>query len=190
MEESALIERLEQQAAEIASLREQLKTAVATAKKLAELEGKENELTDQNEALRRAVDEQNEIIENMTAPIRDIAERLDSITKAAGRVDAVAIESVNAQLERLNANAAATAEKMRCIPSAIHANWLVVVACVIITAAGVWYCSTQSKAAADAARQAVWGIYTRPDAQGRSHSAIENSADWQNWHEAQQKAAP
>ena len=52
MDESAMIERLEAQAREIASLKEQLKTAVTTAKKLAELEGKENELTDQNEALR------------------------------------------------------------------------------------------------------------------------------------------
>ena len=79
---------------------------------------------------------------------------------------------------------------MRCIHLAIRANWFVVVACVIITAAGVWYCSTQSKAAADAARQAIWGIYTRPDAQGRSHSAIEGSADWQAWQDQQTKAAP
>ena len=102
MDENALIERLEAQAAEIENLKGQLKTAVATAKKLAELEGRENELQDQNEALRRAVDEQNEIIENMTAPIRDIAERLDSITKAAGRVDITAIDNINAQLVDAN----------------------------------------------------------------------------------------
>ena len=190
MDENAMIERLEAQAREIASLREQLKTAVATAKKLAELEGRENELTDQNEALRRAVDEQNEIIENMTAPISAVADQLEEITKAAGRVDVTALENVNAQLDKLNANAAATAEKVRCIPSAIRANWFVVVACVLITAAGVWYCSQTAKRAEDAARQAVWGIYTRPDANGRSHSAIENSADWQNWQDQQTKAAP
>lgn len=188
MTESELLARVEEQAAEIERLNAQLVQAVETAEKLAELEGKEAKLQDENDALRRAVSEQNEIIENMTAPIRVVAERLDSITKAAGSVDASAIESINEHLSTLTAAAAATEEKMRCIPSAIAAHWVITAACIIITAAGVWYsanCARNAERAAtgaqEAATAAYWGIYTPPDERGETHSAVEWSASWQKW---------
>lgn len=188
MTEPELLERIEAQAAEIERLNAQLAQAVETAEKIAELEGKETQLQDENDALRRAVSEQNEIIENMTAPIRDVADRLDSITKAAGTVDASAIEGINERLSALTAAATQTEEKMRAIPTAMAAHWAITAACIIITAAGVWYsatCAQKAERAAtgaqEAATAAYWGIYTPPDERGETHSAIEWSASWQKW---------
>ena len=187
MTDQELMERIETQAAEISSLKEQLSQAVQTCEKLAELEGRENELTDENDALRRALAEEDEMIRNMTKPINEIGEKLADITAAARRVDVEAIDNINARLDALTKTAADTESKLRSLPSAIRMNWIICVLCIVATAAGLWHCSTQAKQAADAARQAVWGIYTRPDGQGRSHSAIEWSADWQAWYESQAK---
>ena len=157
MTEPEFLERIEAQAAEIERLNTQLTQAVETAEKIADLEGKEAQLQDENDALRRAVAEQNEIIENMTAPIREISERLESITKAAGSVDASAIEGINERLSALTAAATQTEEKMRAIPAAIAAHWVITAACIIITAAGVWYsatCAQKAEKAASGAQEA------------------------------------
>lgn len=187
MTEQDIIERVEAQAREIASLKAQLSQAVETCEKLTHLEGREKQLQDEAEALRAALDEDEKIIRNMAAPIREVGDRLADITEAARHVDCEALDNVNIKLNELTAAAAETESKLRSLPSAILMNWIVCGICIVATAAGVWYCSSTAKRAADAATQAVWGIYTRPDAQGRSHSAIEWSADWQNWQEAQQK---
>lgn len=188
MTEPELLARIEEQAAELDQLRAQLAQAIETAEKIASLEGRETQLQDENDALRRAVSEQNDIINNMTRPIREIAERLDSITKAAGSVDISAIESINDRLSTLTATAAEAEKKMKSIPSAMAAHWVITAACIIITAAGVWYsanCARNAERAAtgaqEAATAAYWGIYTPPDERGETHSAVEWSASWQKW---------
>lgn len=188
MNEEQLIERIETQAAELAELRAKLENAVKTAENLAELEGRENELQDQNEALRRAIAEQNEIIENMTAPIQDVAIRLEEITKAAGTVDTSAIQRVNDNINELNTTAEATKTRLQSIPSAVAAHWIVTAACVIVAVAALLYSANcarnaerAAQAAAETAKAVYWGIYTTPDDKGRSHSVLEWSADWQAW---------
>lgn len=188
MSEDALLERIEEQAIELESLRAQLAQAIETAEKLASLEGEAASLQDENDALRRAIAEDEEIIKNQAKPIREIAERLGKITEAAGRVDVEALENVRCNLDALTTATAETSEKMREIPSAIRAHWVITIACIVITAAGVWYsanCARNAERAAlgaqEAATAAYWGIYTPPNERGETHSAIEWSASWQKW---------